>query len=181
MAFGRSVAAESSPPLEAACTGRLVTNRSDDGGRRDRRRHETYDKSLGGLPSADDHPRRRPADSARFCGHNRRSLAHSPIQRHRRLSGLVPRRHQSGEVDYTGGISKCGDGRVRTLLYEAANVMLTRYKGQLKLKDWPSRSPSGQRCARRGLLWLAASRSSCMRCCEMGRSSYRPKPSHSRR
>jgi hypothetical protein len=24
----------------------------------------------------------------------------------------------------------------RTLLYEAANVMLTRYKGQLKLKDW---------------------------------------------
>jgi hypothetical protein len=25
---------------------------------------------------------------------------------------------------------------VRTLLYEAANVMLTRYKGQLKLKDW---------------------------------------------
>jgi hypothetical protein len=24
---------------------------------------------------------------------------------------------------------------VRTLLYEAANVMLTRYKGQLKLKD----------------------------------------------
>src|ERR1700722_10479260 len=60
--------------------------------------------------------------------------------------GLVPRRHQSGEVGYTGGISKCGDGRVRTLLYEAANVMLTRYKGQLKLKDcgWnrhPSREP----------------------------------------
>jgi transposase len=25
---------------------------------------------------------------------------------------------------------------VRTLLYEAANVILTRYKGQLKLKDW---------------------------------------------
>jgi transposase len=35
-----------------------------------------------------------------------------------------------------GGTSKCGDRRVRTLLYEAANVMLTRYKGQLKLKDW---------------------------------------------
>ena len=50
--------------------------------------------------------------------------------------GLVPRRHQSGEVDYVGSISKCGDRRVRTLLYEAANVMLTRYKGQLKLKDW---------------------------------------------
>jgi transposase len=33
-------------------------------------------------------------------------------------------------------ISKCGDRRVRTLLYEAANVMLTRYKGPLKLKSW---------------------------------------------
>jgi hypothetical protein len=52
--------------------------------------------------------------------------------------GLVSRRYQSGEVDYVGGISKCGDRRMRTLLYEAANVMLTRYKGQLKVKleDW---------------------------------------------
>ena len=41
--------------------------------------------------------------------------------------GLVLRRYQSGEVEYVGGISKCGDRRVRTLLYEAANVMLTRY------------------------------------------------------
>ncbi len=50
--------------------------------------------------------------------------------------GLVPRRYQSGEIDYTGRISKCGDRRVRTLLYEAANVMLTRYRGDLALKDW---------------------------------------------
>ena len=50
--------------------------------------------------------------------------------------GLVPRRYQSGEIDYVGRISKVGDRRVRTLLYEAANVMLTRYKGELKLKDW---------------------------------------------
>lgn len=33
--------------------------------------------------------------------------------------GLVPRRYQSGEIDYVGGISKVGDKRVRTLLYEA--------------------------------------------------------------
>ena len=46
--------------------------------------------------------------------------------------GLVPRRWKSGEVDYTGSISKCGDRRVRTLLY----VMLTRYRGDLALKDW---------------------------------------------
>lgn len=50
--------------------------------------------------------------------------------------GLVPRRHQSGEIDYVGRISKCGDRRLRTLLYEAANVMMTRYKASLKLKDW---------------------------------------------
>ncbi|GJE13569.1 IS110 family transposase [Methylobacterium longum] len=50
--------------------------------------------------------------------------------------GLVPRRYQSGEVDYSGSISKCGDRRVRTLLYEAANVMLTRCRQPLKLKAW---------------------------------------------
>jgi len=53
--------------------------------------------------------------------------------------GLVPRRWKSGEVDYTGSISKVGDQRVRTLLYEAANVMLTRYRGDLALKDWALR------------------------------------------
>jgi len=36
----------------------------------------------------------------------------------------------SRAIDYTGSIAKCGDRRVRTLLYEAANVMLTRYKGR---------------------------------------------------
>ena len=68
--------------------------------------------------------------------------------------GLVPRRYQSGEVDYVGSISKCGDRRVRTLLYEAANVMLTRYKGQLKLKDWAfaiaKRSTHAQGASRSG-------------------------------
>lgn len=46
--------------------------------------------------------------------------------------GLVPRRYQSGEIDYSGRISKAGDRRVRSLLYEAAKVMLTRYNGELK-------------------------------------------------
>ena len=40
------------------------------------------------------------------------------------------RRKETGEIDYTGGISKCDDRRIRTLLYEAANVMLTRYKAR---------------------------------------------------
>jgi transposase len=41
----------------------------------------------------------------------------------------VPRRYQSGEIDYTGSTSKCGDRQLRTLLYEAANVMPTRDNG----------------------------------------------------
>jgi transposase len=88
------------------------------------------------LPPADDHSRRGTVDRSRFVAAiDEPSL----IRRSRDIGaylGLVPRRYQSGEVDYIGSISKCGERRVRTLLYEAANVMLTRYKGQLKLKDW---------------------------------------------
>jgi transposase len=34
--------------------------------------------------------------------------------------------YASGEVDWTGRISKCGDGLVRTYLFEAAGVPLLR-------------------------------------------------------
>ena len=63
----------------------------------------------------------------------------SSLERYRDVGpyyGLVPQRCQSGEVDYTGSISKCGDRRVRTLLYEAVNVMLTRGRQPLKLREW---------------------------------------------
>ena len=40
--------------------------------------------------------------------------------------GLTPRKYQSGETDVTGRISKIGDAGVRTALYEAANIILTR-------------------------------------------------------
>jgi hypothetical protein len=40
--------------------------------------------------------------------------------------GMTPRRYQSGEVDHGGRISKCGDGMVRSLLFEAAKVLLRR-------------------------------------------------------
>jgi transposase len=54
--------------------------------------------------------------------------------------GLTPRKYQSGETDYTGRISKIGDGSVRTALYEAAHVMLTRpIKGCSALKSWAMR------------------------------------------
>ena len=50
--------------------------------------------------------------------------------------GLTPRRHQSGEVDFAGRISKCGDRTMRSLLFEAAGVLLFRNKQASPLKDW---------------------------------------------
>ena len=50
--------------------------------------------------------------------------------------GLTPKRYQPGETDVTGGISKAGDAMVRTALYEAANVMLTRAGRFSTLKRW---------------------------------------------
>ena len=50
--------------------------------------------------------------------------------------GLTPRKWQSGEIDRMGRISKCGDAMMRTALYEAANVMLTRTKRWSWLKAW---------------------------------------------
>ncbi len=50
--------------------------------------------------------------------------------------GLTPKRYQSGETDVTGGISKVGDAMVRTALYEAANVILSRPTRFSGLKRW---------------------------------------------
>jgi transposase len=50
--------------------------------------------------------------------------------------GLTTRRYASGEVDWTGRISKCGDKMLRSYLYEAANVLLTRVARWSALKAW---------------------------------------------
>ena len=50
--------------------------------------------------------------------------------------GLTPRKYQSGEIDVTGSISKVGDRMVRTALYEAASVMLSRTVRMSPLKSW---------------------------------------------
>jgi transposase len=50
--------------------------------------------------------------------------------------GLTPCKHQSGESDYTGAISKCGDEMMRVMLYEAAQIMLTRTIKWSWLKAW---------------------------------------------
>ncbi len=54
--------------------------------------------------------------------------------------GLTPKKYQSGQTDVTGRISKIGDASVRTALYEAAHIMLTKpIKGCSQLKSWAMR------------------------------------------
>jgi hypothetical protein len=67
--------------------------------------------------------------------------------------GLSPRQYQSGEVDRSGRISKCGDTLARTLLYEAAVVILTRLGG--------TPSPGDRAMAKRGWRWPENSLVSC--------------------
>jgi transposase len=50
--------------------------------------------------------------------------------------GLTPKKYQSGETDRDGGVSKVGDAMVRTALFEAAHIMLTRAIRFSNLKRW---------------------------------------------
>jgi len=53
--------------------------------------------------------------------------------------GLTPVQHQSGESRRIGRISLCGDAMVRTLLFEAAQALLTRVTKWSWLKAWAIR------------------------------------------
>src|ERR1700716_2532661 len=50
--------------------------------------------------------------------------------------GLTPSRYQSGQINRTGAISKCGDEMVRVMLYEAAQIMLVLLAKWSWLKAW---------------------------------------------
>jgi transposase len=50
--------------------------------------------------------------------------------------GMTPRRYQSGEVDYSGRISRCGDREVRQALYDAAASLLRRCRKACPLRTW---------------------------------------------
>ena len=53
--------------------------------------------------------------------------------------GLTPKKYQSGEVDRNAGISKHGCRQTRSLLYEAATCLLTRYGKDTTLAAWGKR------------------------------------------
>jgi transposase len=69
--------------------------------------------------------------------------------------GLTPRRFQSGETDYTGRISRCGDRLARTYLYEAAGIILNRVSRWSTLKAWGTRL--ARKIRRRPSWWPASS------------------------
>ena len=53
--------------------------------------------------------------------------------------GMTPKKYQSGETDITGRISKIGDKGVRTALYQAAHIVLTKPVKASVLKSWAMR------------------------------------------
>jgi transposase len=57
--------------------------------------------------------------------------------------GLTPRKYASGEVEYDGHITKCGDAFLRSHLFEAAKAMLGRSGKPNPMRAW------GLRLARR--------------------------------
>ena len=84
--------------------------------------------------AADLGPRRRRDRGAHLSVCDRRS---GTVQRPFRHDAEEISKYQSGETDVSGRISKIGDGGVRTAVYEAANVILTRpVKGCASLKSW---------------------------------------------
>lgn len=75
--------------------------------------------------------------------------------------GMTPRKYASGETDRNGSISKTGDALMRTTLYQASLVLLTRSKRWSTLKAW-GMAVAKRRGLRRASSRLRASwRSSC--------------------
>ena len=62
--------------------------------------------------------------------------------------GFAPRHFQCGKTDHDGRISKCENAMMRTVLYEAARVLLTRNQKWSRLKTWGmqlARRPGGKK------------------------------------
>ncbi|HEY0122514.1 MAG TPA: IS110 family transposase [Rhizobium sp.] len=68
--------------------------------------------------------------------------------------GLTPVLNQSGESHRIGHVSRCGDAMMRGLLYEAAQVLLTRVEKWSWLKAW-AMNVAKRRGARKAIVALA--------------------------
>lgn len=68
--------------------------------------------------------------------------------------GLTPRRYQSGDMDWSAGISRAGDASVRRALYQAANALIHHSRGWCALKSWAVRL-AGRRGLKKAKVALA--------------------------
>ena len=59
-------------------------------------------------------------------------------------AGLTPQRYQSGEINHSSRISKRGNAAMRTLLFEAANILITWGRRFSTLKAWAVRLAAGK-------------------------------------
>src|SRR5258707_7043298 len=87
------------------------------------------------MPAPDDDPGCRPRGGADLSRHRRCASPVPKIQVSRAVFGLTCSRYQSGEVDWSVKISRCGDEMMRTMLYEAAQSMMHSKKWSW-LKAW---------------------------------------------
>src|SRR5262249_11237744 len=68
--------------------------------------------------------------------------------------GLTPKRYQSGEIDYDGGGSQCGDARLATSAYEARHSLLMQSRKWSWLRAWGIRVAQ-RRGVRRAIVAVA--------------------------
>ena len=66
--------------------------------------------------------------------------------------GLTCAKYQSGEVEWSGRISRCGDEMMRVMLYEAAQAMM-RSKKWSWLKTWAMQIARRRGMKRRSWRW----------------------------
>jgi len=69
--------------------------------------------------------------------------------------GLTSAKYQSGEINRSGAISKCGDEMMRVMLYEAAQIMLMRTTKWSWLKAWAMQIAKRRGRKRRSSHWRA--------------------------
>ena len=95
--------------------------------------------------------------------------------------GLTPKRHQSGEEDWSGQISRCGDDLLRAYLFEAATVLLHRHPRACALRGWGLALAKRVGCAAPRSRSRARSPCYCTPCGAVGRTSAGPSPRPLRR
>ncbi|SIT19025.1 IS110 family transposase [Paracoccus saliphilus] len=86
--------------------------------------------------------------------------------------GLTPGKYQSGETDRDGGITRVGDAMVRTALYEAAHIMLTRASRFSALKGW-AMGVAKRRGMKRAKVALARKLATVLHCMWIDASAFR--------